>query len=110
MNFKKIITNSLAIVGAVVIIDKIVDVVTNKGTKAVCDALNEDDFNSEDYNEDCCCNNFEDEDNTCQCDEACECYDESVDFPNIEKYDKSDKTTFEYTIKTENITSEPKEV
>lgn len=101
MNLKKIITNTLAIVGAVVIIDKIVEVVTNKGTKAVCDALNSDDI--------CECSNAEEDTTSCECDQDCSCNENESAYPDIKKYNEDGKHTFEYTINAENITSEPTE-
>lgn len=113
MNLKKIITNTLAIVGAVVIIDKVVDLVTTKGTKAVCDALNDEDT-TYDLNENCecgCgCTDAECSEDSCQCGDACSCNEEDSAFPEIKKYEENNQNAFEYTIKGENITSEPKQV
>ncbi len=111
MNFKKIITNTLAIVGAVVIIDKIVEVVTNKGTKAVCEALNADDVDTEDYDTDNIygCSDSEEGVTSCECSQDCLYNEDESAFPDIKKYDEDGKHTFEYTINAENITSKPKE-
>ena len=42
MNFKKLITNTLAVVGAVVIVDKIINAVSTKSIKAISEALMND--------------------------------------------------------------------
>lgn len=115
MNLKKIITNTLAVVGAVVIIDRIVEVVTNKGTKAVCEELNTYDVCCEDEDQchcgcDCDYNESDESEPSYECDESCSCNHEDAAFPDIKKYDEEDKHTFQYTIKTENITSDPTEV
>ncbi|MEG2017795.1 MAG: hypothetical protein RR844_07425 [Clostridium sp.] len=113
MNLKKIITNTLAIVGAVVIIDKVVDLVTTKGTKAVCDALNDEDT-AYDLNENCecgCgCTDTEGSEDCCQSEDTCSCNKEASAFPEIKKYEENNQRAFEYTIQGENITSEPKQV
>lgn len=112
MNLKKIITNTLAIVGAVVVIDKVVELVTTKSTKAVCDALNEEDsaYDLEDTCEcGCGCSYTDNLEEECQCNDECSCTDENAAFPEIKKYDTDTGHAFEYTIKAENITSDPKE-
>lgn len=113
MNLRKIITNTLAVVGAVVIIDKVVEMVTTKGTKAVCDALNDEDI-AYDLNDSCECGcgstDSEESESDCQCGEGCSCNHEDAAFPDIQKYDDSNAHTFEYSINAENITSDPKEV
>ena len=113
MNLKKIITSTLAVVGAVVIIDKVVDLITTKGTKAVCEALDDEDM-SFDLNDNCecgcSCSDSEDDNSTCKCEDDCSCSHDDITFPDIQKYDDSKKHTFEYAINAENVTSEPKEV
>lgn len=112
MNLRKIITNTLAVVGAVVIIDKVVEMVTTKGTKAVCDALNDEDI-AYDFNDSCECGcsstDSEKTESDCKCGEDCSCNHEDAAFPDIQKYDDNNSHTFEYPIKAENITSDPKE-
>lgn len=117
MNFKKLITNTLAVVGAVVIIDRIVDVIKEKGTAAVSKAMLDEDF-SEDESDDSCQCSFLDDDyeenlSSCQCDDNNCSGDDSIIFPEIKKYSNknSDKNqVFEYAIKTEPTTSDIKEV
>ena len=113
MNLKKIITNTLAVVGAVVIIDKVVDLVTTKGTKAVCVALNDEDTDTtlDDSCEcGCGCTDAEGSENSCQCEDTCSCNHEDAAFPEIKKYEENNQHAFEYTIKGENISSDPKQV
>ena len=110
MNLRKIITNTLAVVGAVVIIDKVIEIVTTKGTKAVCEALNEEDANYDlDDNCECGCNDSMENESPTQCEDDCSCNQQYETFPDIQKYENDETNTFEYTIKAENITSEPKE-
>lgn len=110
MNLKKIITNTLAVVGAVVIIDKVIEVVTTKGTKAVCEALNEEDTNYDlDEHCQCGCTDSEENEASYQCEDDCSCSQQEETFPDIKKYDNDKNHTFEYTIKAENITSDSKE-
>ena len=110
MNLKKIITNTLAVVGAVVIVDKVIELVTTKGTKAVCEALNEEETNCDlDDNCECGCNDYVEDESPNQCEDHCSSSDQGETFPHIQKYENDEANTFEYTIKAENITSEPKE-
>ena len=98
MNIKKLVVNSLAVVGAIVVIDKVVNAICEKSTKIISEDMLDDDCCSCDHDEDIEESN-EDEDN--------------VSFPDIEKYDdpsSEDGQTFEYSVKTENITSKPSEV
>ena len=97
MNFKKIIVNSLAVVGAIVIVDKLIEVVTDKTTKIVSEDMLDENFDDEECIE---------------CDEENEpCPFEDDSFPEIKKYDNADEgQAFQYTVKAENITSSPAEV
>lgn len=97
MNLKKIIVNSLAVVGAIVIVDKLIEVVTNKATKIVSEDMLDENFDDEECIK---CN----EEN-----EPCPFEDDS--FPEIKKYDNGEEgQSFQYTVKAENITSNPAEV
>lgn len=112
MNFKKLITNTLAIVGAVVVVDKIVNAVSNKSIKSISEALMKGDSN-EDEDSDLCQCSFLDDDyeenlNACHCGEDSEIDYEA--FPDIKQYEDSDEGAFQYAIKTEPITDTPKEV
>lgn len=115
MNFKKLITNTLAIVGAVVIVDKVVNAISNKSTKAISEALINDGFDNEEEDSDLYQCSFLDDDyeenlNACHCGEDSEI--DSVAFPDIKKYENKDSenATFQYAIKTEPITNTPEEV
>lgn len=112
MSLRKIITNTLAIVGAVVVIDKIVEIVTTKGNEAVCNALNNDeDYDLSDSCEcGCECSNSDYVEADCQCEDNCSCTHEDDTLPEIKKYEDNPTHSFEYTIKAENISSESKEV
>lgn len=97
MNLKKIIVNSLAVVGAIVIVDKLIEVVTDKATKVISEDMLDDNFDDEECVE---CH----EEN-----ESCPFKDDS--FPEIKKYDNGEEgQSFQYTVKAENITSNPAEV
>lgn len=109
MNLKKIITNTLAVVGAIVVIDKVVESVTNMGTKSICDAFNK---NFNDCDLDSCCE--------CDCTDSEEYPASSQSEDNISSSTEDtvshgvnhndENHSFEYTIKSENITSDPKEI
>jgi hypothetical protein len=116
MNFKKLITNTLAVVGAVVIVDKVVNTISTKSTKAISEALMNDNLDEDgDDDSNSCQFSFLDDDyeenlNACHCGESDEI--NSSAFPDIKKYiNKNSKdTTFQYAIKTEPTTDTPKEV
>lgn len=117
MNFKKLITNTLAIVGAVVVVDKVVNAISNKSTKAISEALINDAFDNDEEQEDSdlyqCSfldDDYEENLNACHCGEDSEV--DSVAFPDIKKYESkdTDNATFQYAIKTEPITDTPAEV
>jgi len=116
MNFKKLITNTLAIVGAVVVVDKIVNAVSNKSIKTISEALLKGDLHEdEDEDEDsglCQCSflddDYEENLNACHCGEDAEIDYEA--FPDIKQYGDSDENAFQYAIKTEPTTDTPKEV
>lgn len=114
MNFKKLITNTLAIVGAVVIIDKIVNVISDKGTEVISKAMLDDDFTNNDSCDDSCqCSLFDDEDeetlHSTESEENTNNSDSSIIFPEIKKYEDKNQV-FQYAIKTEASNSDTKEV
>jgi len=113
MNLKKIITNTLAVVGGVVIVDKVVNVVSNKSTEAISKAMLNKDF-TEDETSDCCQCNFLDNDyqdilGSSNNEENNYSYDNSEIFPEIKK-DEDTNPVFEYAIKTDTANSEPQQV
>lgn len=117
MNFKKLITNTLAVVGAVVIVDRVINVISTKSTKAISEALMNDGLYNDEEQEDSDIyqysfldDDYEENLNDCHCGEDDEM--DSIAFPDIKKYRNkdADNTAFQYAIKTEPITNTPKEV
>lgn len=102
MKLKNLIINALAVVGAVVVTEKIVDVISNSNTKEISKKLlNDLDLESVLDEE----NDFEDlEHNDCHY-TSCN-HDNSV-YPDIKKYENSktseENHTFQYTVKTSDI-------
>lgn len=88
MKIGKLIVNTLAVIGAIVVVDKAVSAISDKATKIISEEmLNNDSESSAD--------------------------EENETFPDIKKYEESpeeEKQSFEYAVKSENITSEPSEV
>lgn len=112
MNLKKIVVNSLAVVGAIVVTDKVVNAICNKSTKAVSEEL----LKKFSHGGHCCCK--KDEDSVDTEEESSENNSEDNSFPDIEKYEEpsddelneDEPKTYEFTVKAENITSDSKEV
>ncbi|MEG1256377.1 hypothetical protein [Clostridium sp.] len=113
MNLKKLITNTLAVVGGVVIVDKVVNAVSNKSTEAISKSMIDKDFTEDETSDSCQCNfldnDYEDilgsnnsEENNYSCDN-------SEIFPDIKKYEDTNHV-FEYAIKTDTANSEPQQV
>ncbi len=104
MNVKKLVTNTLAVVGTVAIVDRVVNAISTKGTKAISEAMlnNEIDVNSSQDSDQC---SFFDSDydktqNSNKCD-GNNNFNDSAAFPEIKKYNcKDSSNTFEYAIKT----------
>ncbi|WP_346930809.1 hypothetical protein [Clostridium sp.] len=111
MNFKKLITNTLAVVGAVVIVDKIVNAVSNKSIKTISEALMNDNEDKDEDSDLCQCSflddDYEENLNACHCGEGEMDYEA---FPDIKQYEDEDDNAFQYAIKTEPTTDTPKEV